>query len=169
MGGLTRPPSNKLTPEERKKRAIEISRKMTELGYDKEWLSIPENQAVVDKKIPDAMVARPSLVIGTSLNDDAAFLWCLFAQLLIKIHPLILTQITEQHIPITLCCQRLCDCGLSFHSTLWSSIDAPSLSDHPAQQALAVRAFLPATPSCLSLLLIHVLESIRFSAPKLVP
>lgn len=64
LGGLSRPPSNKLTPEERKQRAISIARQMTELGYDKEWLKVPENQALVEKKIPEAMVARPSLIIG---------------------------------------------------------------------------------------------------------
>lgn len=64
LGGLSRPPGNKLTPEERKQRAISIARQMTELGYDKEWLKVPENQALVEKKIPEAMVARPSLIIG---------------------------------------------------------------------------------------------------------
>lgn len=56
-----------LSPQQRKQHALAIARKMTEMGYDEEWLSNPKNRAIVEAKIPDMIVDRPAAVIGMSL------------------------------------------------------------------------------------------------------
>jgi hypothetical protein len=53
-----------VTPQQQKLRALAFARHMTELGYDKEWLSDPKNRAIVEGKIPDMIVGRPAVVIG---------------------------------------------------------------------------------------------------------
>lgn len=64
-GGISRAPgAPKPTPEEQKAQAFEIARKMTEMGYDKEWLKDERNRKVVDGKMREAVVRRPSRVIG---------------------------------------------------------------------------------------------------------
>jgi len=62
------PDDSIITPEQRKQHALAIARKMTEMGYDPEWLSVPKNRAIVEAKLPDMIVDRPAAVIGMLLS-----------------------------------------------------------------------------------------------------
>jgi hypothetical protein len=62
------PDGSIITPEQRKQQALAIAQKMTEMGYDPEWLSVPKNRAIVEAKLPDMIVGRPAAVIGMLLS-----------------------------------------------------------------------------------------------------
>ena len=53
-----------LLKEERLKVLIEQARPLTELGYDKQWLSIPANRALVEAKLPNMVYGRPARIIA---------------------------------------------------------------------------------------------------------
>lgn len=57
-------PAGPVTPEQRKQQAIIYSRQFTEMGYDREWLSVPKNRDLIESKLPNQIVGRPGPVIG---------------------------------------------------------------------------------------------------------
>jgi len=64
MPSSPQPDGSIITPEQRKQQALVIARKVTEMGYDPEWLSVPKNRAIVEAKLPDMIVDRPAAVIA---------------------------------------------------------------------------------------------------------
>ena len=68
MSSSPQPDDSIITPEQREQQALAIARKMTEMGYDPDWLSVRKNRAIVEAKLPDMIVGRPAAVIGMLLS-----------------------------------------------------------------------------------------------------
>jgi hypothetical protein len=42
----------------------DMVRPLAEMGYDVDWLNLPENRAFVERKLPLIITGRPAVVVG---------------------------------------------------------------------------------------------------------
>lgn len=58
------PPPPNATPQQRRQHALDTSRRMTEFGYDPEWLKVEKNRQLVESKLEFQIKGRPASIIS---------------------------------------------------------------------------------------------------------